>query len=216
MPSVLCRIPSISPDMISLKFWQLNLLGLFPLTQHTTVEKLLINIIDKTYIENCQTFIWFYEFRFGVFDFRVGANDVSVLLGYGAASLGIWFPSFPETALVSWILLGYFDDGNQIPSDSASYPRRTNISLFLSLYMAGINTSPARYYCTGPRFMSECLGPCTDTTLPYVKSAVILLSSLAILRYTRFKTTCHTPAICGGNFRYHKAKTKRAAKLSRL
>ena len=102
------------------------------------------------------------QFYFGFLDFRVGVNEVAVFLGHDVASLGICFSGFRENAMVSRNALGHFDVGNQTTSDYSPYPRRQDTSSFLFMYLAGLNLSPAGYYSTRLKFISECLSPYTD------------------------------------------------------
>ena len=168
MCTYFCAVYQACHRMISLKCCQpylLRFLWLFPLSQHTTMEKLPINIVNKTYMEPLSK-TYMIQFYFGFLDFRVGVNEVAVLLGHDVASLGIWFSGFRENAVVSWIALGYFDVGNQTTSDSSPYPRRQDTSRFIFLYLAGLSLSLAGYYSTRLRFMSGCLSPLYRQTLP--------------------------------------------------
>jgi hypothetical protein len=130
---LLCRIPKrftrhdfpkCCPSSL-LKFY-----GFFVLfSQHATVEKLLINVVNITYVERLSK-MCISKFDFGVLDFRVGVNAVSVFLGHDVASLFILFPGFREKQSGLMNCCWVFGRRKPKSSYSAPYTWRTDTSRF--------------------------------------------------------------------------------------
>jgi len=81
----------------------------------------------------------------GVLGFRNGANDVSVLLGYGVASLGIRCLTFRDSVVVPTLRIGSpglfnfrplkcRNTGHPMPSDVVPYPTAKEISNFNAFF----------------------------------------------------------------------------------